>query len=127
MSRVCRVGGQLLLIDIVAPEEPALAERYNRFERLRDTTHTTALAPTALTTLVSDAGFAVVREFHRDVEMDLQNWLDFTQAEPQVRVTIERAIQEELHGGTATGMRPYVSDGRLKFLHLWWVIIGRKG
>ena len=43
MARVCRVGGTIGIEDMVASEHPERAEYHNRFERLRDTSHTRAL------------------------------------------------------------------------------------
>lgn len=39
MARVLKPGGQLLIVDIISPEAPALAHFINRFEVLRDPSH----------------------------------------------------------------------------------------
>ncbi|MCA1668408.1 MAG: methyltransferase domain-containing protein [Thermomicrobia bacterium] len=39
MTRVAKPGGQLLIVDIISPESPALADFINRIEILRDPSH----------------------------------------------------------------------------------------
>ncbi len=39
MARVLKPGGQLLIVDIISPEDPALADFINTFEVLRDPSH----------------------------------------------------------------------------------------
>ena len=45
MTRVCRRGGFVVIVDIVAlnSEDNSLQDEMNRLERLRDPSHTTAL------------------------------------------------------------------------------------
>ncbi|MDH3600473.1 MAG: methyltransferase domain-containing protein [Candidatus Tectomicrobia bacterium] len=124
--RVCRAGGPLLLIDIVSPDDPTPAQRYNHFERLRDATHTTAPASAALDQLVLEASFSVSQKLTREVEMALDDWLNFNHPAPDARTTIEHAVQDELNGGDATGMRPYIKEERVKFPHIWRIILGQK-
>jgi ubiquinone/menaquinone biosynthesis C-methylase UbiE len=55
MARVCAPGGRVAIVDITAPEDPKIAERYNAIERLRDPTHTAALSSSALASRVAGA------------------------------------------------------------------------
>ncbi len=124
--RVCRKGGALLLIDLTSPDDEATAERYNGLERLRDSTHTEALTARGLARLVSAAGFVVLRQLSRNVEVDLEEWLDFSQTDPAARHEITSAVERELAGGEPTGLAPYESGNRLKFTHRWGIVHSRK-
>ena len=124
MGRVCRRGGVVGVIDIVAPEDEALAEVYNGLERLRDPSHTRALTPHELKRTVESVGIRVTGDFHRDVSNDVTQWLDRTRSPAQARVEILEALGGELAGGPPTGMRPFESAGRLQFMHDWEILVG---
>jgi ubiquinone/menaquinone biosynthesis C-methylase UbiE len=51
MARVCRRGSRVAIIDLVSPDDPAVAATYNHLERLRDPSHTRALAAAELRAL----------------------------------------------------------------------------
>src|ERR1700676_4286292 len=61
MARVCRVDGTVAVEDLIASEHPQRAEYYNRFERLRDTSHTRALALSELVQTMASAGLEIMR------------------------------------------------------------------
>ena len=126
MVRVCRRGGRVAVIDIVSPDDPAVAITYNRLERLRDPSHLRALTASELQQLMAKSGLDLVHTAARDVEVHLDRWLDLTAAAPEARRSIRTALTADLDGVQATGMRPYVRDAELKFLHTWLVVIGRK-
>jgi SAM-dependent methyltransferase len=127
MTRVSKPGGVLGVIDIVAPEDGRIADRYNHLERLRDPTHTRALSPIELRDRIEAAGVRVTGEFRRDVKNDLVGWLDRTRTAAAARAEILESIRTELAGGPATGMRPFESSGGLGFLHDWEVVVGVRG
>ena len=126
MVRVCRRGGRVVVIDIVSPDDPAVAARYNHLERLRDPSHLRALTADELPRLMLEAGLEVVRTVPRDVEVHLDRWLDLTRAAPEARQAIRAALTQDLEGILTTGMRPYIREQALKFLHAWLVVVGTK-
>jgi ubiquinone/menaquinone biosynthesis C-methylase UbiE len=126
MVRVCRRGGSVAIIDMVSPQDPAVAATYNHLERLRDPSHTRALTADELQRLMREAGLDIVRMVPRDVEVELDRWLDLTRAAPEARQTIRAVLTQELRGLQTTGMRPFMRDRELKFLHAWLIIVGVK-
>jgi ubiquinone/menaquinone biosynthesis C-methylase UbiE len=126
MVRVCRPGGKVALIDLVAPEDQTEAAAYNHLERLRDPSHTRALPAEGLGGLLVDCGLTVVRTASRDVEVEAERWLALTST-PEARA---RAIREDLRqdvlGSTNTGMRPFLRDGVLMFTQRWVIAVGLK-
>ena len=58
MKRVCRPGGRIVVID--ATPEPAKQAAYDRMERLRDPTHTSALTLARLRQIGRDAGLSEI-------------------------------------------------------------------
>jgi ubiquinone/menaquinone biosynthesis C-methylase UbiE len=126
MARVCRPGGSLVVIDIVAAEDEELAARYNEVERLRDSSHTQALSPSGLQKLVADAGAEVVNYYSREVENSLEEWLEFAHTRANAREDIIKLMQRDLIGLGLTGMRPFISDDKIMFMHTWGIVVGKK-
>lgn len=126
MARVCRSGGRVAIIDLVAPDDPELAAQYNDIERLRDPTHTRAFPVAELDKLVQKSGIRISGKFLRDVPNVLEDWLDRTSTATPAREQIVRDLQAELDDGPATGMRPFLQQDRLMFLHTWSVVVGVK-
>ena len=50
-------GGRVALIDMVSPDDPAVALTYNHLERLRDPSHVRALTADELQGLVREVGY----------------------------------------------------------------------
>jgi SAM-dependent methyltransferase len=124
MVRVCRPGGRVGVIDIVAPEDEESARRINAIERLRDPTHTRSLTRRELRSHVEEAGILVAKEAPREVSMRLDAWLDRTRPPADARAEIIEAFRAEIQGGPATGMRPFAGGDGLFFTHVWCAIAG---
>lgn len=126
MARACAPGGRVALIDLVAPDAPELAERYNELERLRDPSHVRALPLAGLDGLLDDARLARAGTEWRDVEVDLERWLDLTRPSAEAAERIRDELRAELASGPATGMRPFETAGALKFRQTWAVAVATK-
>ena len=126
MTRVCRSGGRVTVVDLLAPDDPGLAPGYNRLERLRDPSHVAALTLQALADLMHACDLAVTHNVVRDVVVNAQRWMDLTSADPAAREAITSELAAEVEGGPATGLRPFVREGSLMFLHRYGVLVGVK-
>jgi len=74
MARVCRPGGRVAIIDLVAAEE-TLAAEHDRLERLRDPSHTRALPARVISDELKDAGVPVAEETFHDQLLSVERWL----------------------------------------------------
>ena len=126
MFRVCRPGGHVAIIDITSSQDAGEAEAHNRLERLRDPSHTRAMHLDELRQIAEATGLEIVRTSGADVELNVEKWMDLTNTGPEVRVAIRQAMEDELAGGTLTGMRPSLKEGELVFFHAWVILVGRK-
>lgn len=126
MARVCRADGQLVLVDMVADDDPRVANRHNQLERTADRTHTAILSPQRLIAEVVDAGFALERYLSREVDMVFDAWQPQLAPESPARRVIRAALEDELAGRGESGMRPMVRDGVLVFRHTWGIVIARR-
>ncbi len=126
MMRVCRPRKQLGIMDMVSPDDTTLAARYNRFERLRDPSHTRCLTIAELRMALNNAGLMKVEMASRNIEVNLNSWMDLTGADAEVRRIIQEELTGELDGKQITGMRPFLRDGQLMFTQTWTTTVGVK-
>ena len=125
MARVCRLQGTIAVEDLVSSEHRARSDYQNRFERLRDPSHTRALPPSELLSLFTAAGLELERLYSGGLVQNLERWLANCQTPPgpaaEVRAIIERDGREDL-----SGTRPYLEDGQWFFRQATLAIVARK-
>jgi ubiquinone/menaquinone biosynthesis C-methylase UbiE len=126
MVRVCRPGGKVVLIDLVAPEEKGEAAAYNRLERLRDPSHTLALSIEELRGALEGCGLSGIRTASRDIEVEVERWLALTSTATAKAQAIRENLMRDVLGSLSTGMRPFLADGVLMFTQRWVVAVGLK-
>ena len=122
MVRVCRPGGHVAIVDLVAVDA-ALAERHNQLERLRDPSHTSALTVERLAEVVEAAGATVDRLETRDQTIDFERWIAQAGTPPGIAARIRAELEAEREGGPPTGMRPALERGRLSFTQRWAICV----
>lgn len=125
MYRVCRIGGRVMVIDVIAPEESEVAELYNHLERLRDPSHTNVLSLSTLMALFSDTGFRdITQSVNPNGEMDLENWFDLAQTPQAERQQVLGILKDELESKVVSGFNPFYRDNKLKIVHSVATIVG---
>jgi SAM-dependent methyltransferase len=125
MARVCRPGGRVAIIDLVAFDD-ALADTHDRLERLRDPSHTRALPLDDLLTLLKEADLRISHETVYDQPISIDIWLAQAQAGPKVAAEVRAALVTELEGGPPTGMRPVVIDDELHQTQRWAIVVAER-
>jgi ubiquinone/menaquinone biosynthesis C-methylase UbiE len=125
MTRVCRPGGTIALEDLVVSEHPARAAYQNRFENLRDPSHTRAYPLSELLALLTREGLELDQVYSGELVQEVGRWLANarTPAEraAEVSALIERDAREDL-----SGTRPYRADGALHFVQRTATLVSRK-
>jgi SAM-dependent methyltransferase len=93
--RVLRPGGQFILIDTVAPEDPALDTFYNCFELLRDSSHVRNWRGSEWLRMFAGAGFVEAAMLQRfAVALDGQDWVARMRT-PTLKVQALRLLFDE--------------------------------
>jgi SAM-dependent methyltransferase len=85
LTRVTRARGRLLVVDQIAPVDPAAAAELNRFERARDPSHTRTLADVDLRGLFESNGLVLARAEYERESRDLDAYLDLAGCEGDER------------------------------------------
>jgi ubiquinone/menaquinone biosynthesis C-methylase UbiE len=125
MGRVCRIGGRVAIVDLVAVDE-ALAAKQNELERMRDPSHTRALSIPELSQLLEHAATTVVHQTTHDQPLSVARWLAQAQTPAETGHAIRSELEAELDDGVPTGMRPVIREGELHFTQSWAILVGQK-
>jgi SAM-dependent methyltransferase len=120
MRRCLRPGGRLLLADLVAHPDPAVAAEQNRLERLRDPSHARALDAQELARLAGTDDVVA-----RTIERPLEPWLAQTSTPPEAAAAIRTRLEAEPAGGPPTGFRPRRDGDALLFSQTLASCLGR--
>lgn len=124
MVRVCRQGGRVVMIDMLAPEEELRGIR-DRIETMRDPSHERNLSKAEMMRLFEDRGLSIEVDDVTPMPMMLENWLELTKTPEDDRTRIYTLMDAEIDGGERTGFYPYRTDEGICFDHQWELIIGR--
>ena len=122
MSRFCRPGGSVWVIDMTG--EPGEAgRRHTEIERLRDPSHARALGADELLGLLADAGVRAQLRAERRQSLDAARWLDQAKPGEAERERVWAALEAEANGGEPTGLSVGRSEASLT-VERPWVIAG---
>ncbi|MGH3385088.1 MAG: class I SAM-dependent methyltransferase [Nocardioidaceae bacterium] len=125
MSRVCRPDGRLVVKDLVADTDPAVAERQDRVESWRDPSHLRMPPRGAVAGWLADLGHQATQVSVREIERPLEPWLEQSVTAEDGATLVRQAMEAELAGGEVTGMRPRRRDGELWFGQTWEITVAR--
>ena len=113
MARVCKRGGVVGIVDMIARESTDTADLQNNLERLRDPSHVRLLSAVELTTLFRTQGLTDIRLSFSEQTKPLEEWLTATGTPSHERHLITSAVRDELAGGLPTGLYPFVESSDL--------------
>jgi SAM-dependent methyltransferase len=96
MLRVCARGGRIVVTDVVASEDPEIAARFNRMDKLRDPSHVRFLPESELLGLLAKSGAPKPVISRYRLESDLDSLLGRSFPNPGDDVKIRRMFEESL-------------------------------
>jgi ubiquinone/menaquinone biosynthesis C-methylase UbiE len=125
MCRVCRRGAVVAVEDLFASEDAARAGLCNRIERLRDGSHTRALALSELVVMLARAGCEIERCHTDRLTPRLENWMANAHTPKDKAAEVRHLIEEDLRRDLS-GMRPFTREGDIYFIQRTAALVCRK-
>ncbi|GKZ14334.1 class I SAM-dependent methyltransferase [Haladaptatus sp. T7] len=93
VARVLTPGGVLAFEDNIVPEDDALAAFYNRFERLRDSTHGEAYSVARWQDWFRDVGLSVDELTTMRKSLDYESWAERTDPGEDAREELDELVR----------------------------------
>jgi ubiquinone/menaquinone biosynthesis C-methylase UbiE len=125
MARVCRSQGLVVIEDMVVSEYPARAAYQNRFEQLRDPSHTSALSISALLAYFTECALEVERLSTDQLTQPVEKWLANAHT-PEERAEQVRAMIEQDELRDLSGTHPFLRNGKRYFQQRIATFVGRR-
>jgi len=110
LARVARPGGRVLVVDQLAPDDPAAGAAQHEFEAVRDPSHTRLLTDRELRELFAANALSLVRERQEEEQRDLAAYLDLAGSEGDRRTRTEAIAN---------------SDARVLVASVGWYLLAR--
>ena len=126
MVRVCTPQGKVTVEDIVVSEHPARGAYQNRFENLRDPSHTAAFSLRMLLTLFAEAGLEIEHVSTGHLEQVAERWMANAQTPADRATEVRRLIEQDgLHD--LSGTQPFQNaEDQWCFTQRMAIVVGRK-
>ncbi|WP_168188766.1 class I SAM-dependent methyltransferase [Thermoflavimicrobium daqui] len=125
MFRVLKSGGRLMILDNTTYENDEFAEKHNRLETMRDSSHHRTLPISELVERLQGVGFTVSSVLHDEVLRSLTAWFADAGTDPKM----EEQILKEIKSGQQSGDPFYLqhfqekADGEWTFRYqMVWLV-----
>jgi len=125
MVRVCRNGGEIVLVDGLSSEDPVESEYHNRIEQIRDPSHVRLYSRSELLRMLQDAGLRVTHAREWDADFYFDEWIAI--ADPgeeiaeQVRSMMINSIEDD-----KTGLNVRFKDDKMLFTYSTVILVAEK-
>ena len=116
MARVTRVGGELLIADILGNSDMNKARHHDALETLCDPTHVRCLSAEIFRSIFAREGLEISREIKGETTYDVAGWIEHGGPNPETAAEIER-IFEENTTEDRIGLEPRLENGVMMFTH----------
>ncbi|MBM4257430.1 MAG: class I SAM-dependent methyltransferase [Deltaproteobacteria bacterium] len=125
MKRVCKPGGKVVVIDAAISPDPAKAAAYNRAEKLRDPSHTRALALVEFELLFKWVELPAPRKTSYKVESDLDDALQRSFPNSGDADKLRQMLMESLDDD-GLGVDARRENGKIRFAYPIAVLVAEK-
>lgn len=116
MRRVVRPGGAIVLVDMVAAEDPVKAAYHNELERLCDPSHARALPASEFERMFSRQGLELTYKQTVKSTYSLEDWMAHGAPTPDRAARILE-MMEASATSDKSGLNVRITNGRLFFSH----------
>ena len=124
VRRVLRPGGDLIIADVVSPEDADESALHNSLEQLRDPTHVRMFAPAELLEIIHVAGFSLVSEEEWEQQRSFLEWAQII-ANPARTDPLQNAMRALARAGQGAGIALREEAGQLFFTHRWRLVVAK--
>jgi ubiquinone/menaquinone biosynthesis C-methylase UbiE len=123
MVRVCAPQGTIMVVDVVLPPEKVAA--YNRMEKLRDHSHTSALSPAQFLDMAVACGLKNVTTHFYLLEMELEAQIKASFPGPGDDDKIREMLREDI-GKDRLGVGAHLRGEEIHLAYPNLVLVGKK-
>jgi SAM-dependent methyltransferase len=116
MKRVTRPGGKILLLDMIASEDPSKAAFQDRIEKLCDPTHAEALPESRFRRMFAEMGLTVAFDAKGETDYRLDEWLSHGGPGPGATKEIEALMRDSIEVDRS-GLRVRLEEDGIHFTH----------
>jgi SAM-dependent methyltransferase len=116
MARVTRVGGELLIADILGNSDMDKARHHDALEKLCDPTHVSCLSAEAFRSMFAQEGLEISKEIKGKTTYDVPGWIEHGGPNPETAAEIAR-IFEDNNSEDRIGLEPRQENGVMMFTH----------
>lgn len=116
IGRVTRPRATVVILDMLASEDPAQAEYHNRLERLCDPSHARALPASEFEQIFAGQRFGVVYKQTRKTTFNMEEWITHGAPSRENTARIVELMEAAIEGDKA-GLRVRRENGKLCFSH----------
>jgi len=125
MSRVCKRGGRVVIMDIVSSEDEAKSEYHNRMEKLRDSSHVREYPRSVLEKMVESGGLHIA-----DVKLwryvwGFEKWLAIANPAETASNEVRRMMLDSIEQDKS-GLAVELRGGELHFTYTSAIIVACK-
>ena len=118
IRRVLKPSGKIAIIDMIVDEDEA-RETANRFETIRDNSHSKTLSKNEFMSLLKNAGMTVLYTAEQNIPIEFEKWISLTELATEDETEIRNAVKADLQGGPKTGLLPFIENGKTFITHKW--------
>ncbi len=123
MKRVCQTGGTIMVVDVALP--PEKRDAYDRVEKLRDPSHTSALTPDELLQLAKNLELQDIKTEWYKVEMELEAQIRASFPNPGDDDRIREVFIDDL-GKDNLGVGAHRVGSEIHFAYPILILTGKK-
>jgi SAM-dependent methyltransferase len=125
MARVCKPGGRVAVMDMIASDDPGKADRFNRMEKLRDPSHAQALTLAAMLECFRSAGFPAPAVTPYKMRVEMEALLNASFPDGADREAVREMIVASLEDD-AMGVETHAEEGRICFSYPIAILVAKR-
>lgn len=125
MVRVCKNGGEIVLVDGLSSEDVLKSEYHNKIEKIRDPSHVRLYPQSELVRMLEDAGLEIVHARDWGAEFYFDEWIKIADPGDEIAEQVRRMMIDSIDGDRL-GLNLRFEDGRMLFTYSTVILVAEK-